>query len=54
MAVVRRQLDRLRGSLDGPDPVIEREGFAGVVVLRDPAEVDLVTIRRQSEPVSPH
>jgi protein phosphatase len=54
MAVVRRQLDRLRGSLDGPDPVIEREGFAGVVVLRDPAEVDLVTIRRQSGPVSPH
>ena len=47
MAVVRRQLDRLRTSLDGPDPLIEREGFSAVVVLRDPAEVDRVTIRRQ-------
>jgi protein phosphatase len=48
MAVVRRQLDRLRVSLDGPDPVIEGEGFAAVVILRDPAEVDAVTIRRQT------
>ena len=46
MAVVRRQLDRLRASLDGPDPALWREGFAQIVVLHDPAEVDLVTIRR--------
>ena len=46
-AVVRRQLDRLRASLDGPDPVIEREGFSAIVVLRDSTEVDRVTIRRQ-------
>jgi predicted kinase len=44
--VVRRHLDRLRTSLDGPDPMIEREGFALVVVLRDAAEVDLVRIGR--------
>ena len=46
MAVVRRQLVRLRASLDGPDPVIGREGFASVVILRDPAEVDRVTVHR--------
>ena len=27
MAVVRRQLDRLRASLDGPDPALWREGL---------------------------
>ena len=47
MAVVRRQLDRLRASLDGPDPALWREGFAQIVVLHDPAEVDLLTIRRR-------
>jgi protein phosphatase len=46
MTVVRRQLGRLRASMDGPDPVIGREGFATVVILRDPAEVDRVTVRR--------
>jgi len=46
MAVVRRQLDRLRASLDGPDPALWREGFAQIVVLHDPAEVDLVRVRR--------
>ena len=46
LAVVRRQLDRLRASLDGPDPALWREGFAQIVVLHDPAEVDLVRIRR--------
>ena len=46
MAVVRRQLGRLRASLDGPDPVIGREGFDAVVILRDPAEVDQLTVRR--------
>jgi len=53
-AVVRRQLHRLRASLDGPDPVMSREGFAAVVILRDPAEVDRVTIRRHPGPISPH
>ena len=41
-----RHLGRLRASLDGPEPRIGQEGFAAVVVLRDPAEADLVTIRR--------
>ena len=49
-AVVRRHLARLRAQLDvdGDEPVgrIYREGFARVVVLRDPAEVDRVTMRR--------
>ncbi len=53
-AVVRRQLDRLRASLDGPDPVIGREGFAAIVILREPAEVDQVVIRRLPGTVSPH
>jgi len=48
MAVVHRQLDRLRLALDGPDPALWREGFAQVVVLREPTEVDAVTIRRVS------
>jgi protein phosphatase len=47
MAVVRRQLDGVRASLDGPDPALLREGFAQVVVLRDEAEVDRVRIRRR-------
>jgi predicted kinase len=46
-AVVRHHLARLRASLDGPAPRLYREGFAQVVVLRDPAEVDLVRIRRR-------
>jgi hypothetical protein len=46
-AVVRRHLARLRASLDGPDPAIQREGFTQIVVLRDPAELDLVRIRRR-------
>jgi protein phosphatase len=47
MAVVRRQLAGVRASLDGPDPALLREGFVQVVVLRDPAEVDRVRIRRR-------
>ena len=47
MAVVRRQLQRLRASLDGPDPLIAGEGFVSVVTLHDPAEVDRVTLRRR-------
>lgn len=46
-AVVRRHLVRLRESLDGPDPLIGREGFAAVVVLRDAVEVDDVRIVRR-------
>ena len=46
-AVVRRHLAGLRASLDGPAPALLREGFPQVVVLRDPAEVDLVRIRRR-------
>jgi predicted kinase len=46
--VVRHHLARLRASLDGPDPVLLREGFAQVVVLRDATEVDEVRIRRDS------
>lgn len=46
MAVVHRQLGRLRTSLDGPDPAIRREGFAQVIVLAVPDEVDAVTVRR--------
>jgi protein phosphatase len=45
-AVVRRHLDRLRASLDGPAPALLREGFAQVVVLRDPVAVEDVRIRR--------
>jgi protein phosphatase len=47
MAVVRRQLGRLRASLDGPAPPLYGEGFAQVVVLHSPAEVDLVRIVRR-------
>ena len=44
---MRHHLARLRAALDGPDPALWREGFADVAVLRDPAEVDRVTIRRR-------
>jgi predicted kinase len=46
-AVVRHHLDHLRASIDGPDPLIGREGFVGVVVLRHDVEIDLVTIVRR-------
>lgn len=47
MSVVRRQLAGVRTALDGPLPPLRGEGFAQVVVLRDAAEVDGVTIRRR-------
>jgi protein phosphatase len=47
LAVVRHQLAGVRASLDGPTQALLREGFAQVVVLRDPAEVDDVRIRRR-------
>ena len=45
--VVRRQLAGVREALDGSAPPLYREGFAQIVVLRDPAEVDAVRIRRR-------
>jgi protein phosphatase len=45
--VVRRHLDRVRSALDGPQPVIEREGFARIVILRDAGDVDHVAVRRR-------
>ncbi len=45
-AVIRHHVARLRASLDGPSPSVLREGFSQVVVMSDPAEVDLVRIRR--------
>ncbi len=47
MAVGQRQLQRLRIALDRPGPPIGREGFAAIVILRDPAEVDQVVVRRR-------
>lgn len=47
MAVVRRQLAGMRAALDGPWPPLSGEGFRQVIVLRDPAEVDQVSIRRR-------
>ena len=47
MNVVRDQLAGVRESLDGPAAPLSHEGFAQVVVLRDPDEVDLVRIRRR-------
>ena len=51
-SIVQRHLARLRASLDGADAPMLREGFAEIVVLRDPAEVDLVRIRRIRLPSS--
>jgi predicted kinase len=50
MAVVRHQLAGVRSALDGPAPRIQREGFVRIVVLREPDEVDRVTIRRRRTP----
>jgi predicted kinase len=46
-AVVRHHLEQLRAALDRPAAALHREGFAQVVVLHDPVEVDLVRIRRR-------
>jgi protein phosphatase len=46
--VVRRHLGRLRASLDGSGPGLRAEGFSQVVVLRDPAAIDRVTIVRRN------
>jgi predicted kinase len=44
--VVRRHVGSLRAALDGPAPGLLAEGFAAIIVLRDAAEIDRVTIRR--------
>jgi protein phosphatase len=44
--VVDRHLAHLRRALDGPEPPIEGEGFAEIVVLHDHDEVDRVRFRR--------
>jgi predicted kinase len=46
-SVIRHHLARLRASLDGPSPPLLLEGFAQVIVLRDPDEIDGVRIRRR-------
>jgi predicted kinase len=43
--VVRRHLAEVRRLVDGD--ALGREGFASIVVLRDPAAVDAVEIRRE-------
>jgi Predicted kinase len=45
--VVRRHLERLRQSLDGPGARLRDEGFLQIVVLRDPLELDGVRIVRR-------
>lgn len=45
--VVRRHLERLRSSLDGPTPPFDGEGFLRVVMLRNPLEMDGVRVVRQ-------
>lgn len=45
--VVRRHLERLRDSLDGPGGRLPDEGFGRVVILRDPRQVDDLTIVRR-------
>jgi protein phosphatase len=50
-AVVQRHLGRLRATVDGPEPNgaaagLLAEGFAAVVLLRDPTDVDSLSIVR--------
>ncbi len=44
--VVRRQLDAVAATRAALEPTAADEGFAEVVVLREPAEVDLVRVVR--------
>jgi len=46
--VVLGHLAGLRGWLDRPGPPFDGEGFARVIVLRDPREVDSITVVRQA------
>jgi protein phosphatase len=50
--VVKRHLRRLRSTLDTASAGIQEDGFAMVVVLRDPLEVDAVTIVRTTAAAS--
>lgn len=43
---VRRHLGRLRSTLDGPGAGLQAEGFAQVVVVHDPIELDSISIVR--------
>jgi protein phosphatase len=47
-AVVSRHLGQLRRAMDDGD--LDREGYARVVVLRDPAESAALTVRRVASP----
>jgi protein phosphatase len=46
--IVRRHLEQLRQSLDGPIWNLRDEGFRQIVVLRDPLELDALVIVRRS------
>jgi predicted kinase len=50
-AVVRYHLSRLRGgmdgALDGAEGALLAEGFASVAIIREPLELDRVTVTRQ-------
>jgi protein phosphatase len=46
--VVRRHLERLRHSLDGPGARLRDEGFRQIIILRDPLELDELRIVRRS------
>jgi predicted kinase len=45
-AVVRHHLAAVRATVDGPAGLLEREGFDQVVILTDPADVELARITR--------
>jgi hypothetical protein len=47
--IVKRHLRILRSTLDGSPGGIRGEGFATVVVMRDPHEVDGTVIARTSQ-----
>jgi protein phosphatase len=47
-ALVWHHLAQVRGTLDQPRRPLETEGFSLVIVLRDPREVDMVRVVRQT------
>jgi len=46
--VVRRHLDRLRDTVDGSGRQLHAEGFNQVSILRDPLELDAISIMRRT------
>lgn len=46
--VVRRHLDRLRDAVDGSGRRLSAEGFDQVSILRDPLELDAISIMRRT------